>query len=181
MSSGIVSPLGEAGSAGGRVTVTTSPDLTAVAGSRIVRAAIFTCPARIRAFTRERDKGCARECDEAFARESDEAFARECDKLARRAVRTRSTRPPASAAVMVTDSVALSVMVQEMADENEKPLDPQAARIVAKVRWLMMIASLTTFVAVAAVLGVIGYRFFKGGERAPVAPDVSTALPAGAR
>jgi len=179
--------------------------LTAVAGSRIVRAAIFTCPARIRAFTRERDKGCARECDEAFAcegdgafaresdeasaresdeafaRESDEAFARECDKLARRAVRTRSTRPPASAAVMVTDSVALSVMVQEMADENEKPLDPQAARIVAKVRWLMMIASLTTFVAVAAVLGVIGYRFFKGGERAPVAPDVSVVLPAGAR
>ncbi|HET7190641.1 MAG TPA: hypothetical protein VFI98_01890 [Pseudolabrys sp.] len=72
-------------------------------------------------------------------------------------------------------------MVQEMAGEDEKPLDPEAARIVAKVRRLMMIASLTTFVAVAAVLGVIGYRFFRSGERAPAAPDVSTALPAGAR
>jgi len=68
-----------------------------------------------------------------------------------------------------------------MAGEEEKPLDPQAARIVAKVRWLMMIASLTTFVAVAAVLGVIGYRFFKGGERVPAVPDVSAALPADAR
>jgi hypothetical protein len=68
-----------------------------------------------------------------------------------------------------------------MAGADEKPLDPEAARIVAKVRWLMMIASLTTFVAVAVVLGVIGYRFSKRGERPPAAPDVSAALPAGAR
>jgi hypothetical protein len=52
-------------------------------------------------------------------------------------------------------------MVQDMSDNNEKPLDPEAARIVARVRRLMMIASMTTFVAVAVVLGVIGYRFLR--------------------
>ena len=53
-----------------------------------------------------------------------------------------------------------------MSDNNEKPLDPEAARIVARVRRLMMIASMTTFVAVAVVLGVIGYRFFRMEGRA---------------
>ena len=47
-----------------------------------------------------------------------------------------------------------------MSGDDEKPLDPEAARIVAKVRRLMMIASLTTFIAVAVVIGVIGYRVF---------------------
>ena len=46
-----------------------------------------------------------------------------------------------------------------MSDE-EKPLDPEAARAVAQVRKLLMIASATTFIAVAVVLGVIGYRVF---------------------
>ena len=35
--------------------MTVSPDLTAVAGSRIVRPAIFTWPARIKAFRWERE------------------------------------------------------------------------------------------------------------------------------
>jgi hypothetical protein len=34
----------------------------------------------------------------------------------------------------------------------------------ARARWLMIISALTTAVAIAAVIGVIGYRFFKGGE-----------------
>ena len=42
----MVSPFGEAGSGGGSVTVTTSPGLTAAAGSRIVRPAIVTWPAK---------------------------------------------------------------------------------------------------------------------------------------
>lgn len=68
-----------------------------------------------------------------------------------------------------------------MSGDNEKPLDPEAARIVTKVRRLMMIASLTTFIAVAAVIAVIGYRVFRGEERAPGAPLVSAALPASAK
>jgi hypothetical protein len=72
-------------------------------------------------------------------------------------------------------------MVQEMSGDGEKPLDPEAARIVAKVRRLMMIASLTTFIAVAVVIGVIGYRVFLNEGRVQPAPDASAPWPIGAR
>jgi len=63
--------------------------------------------------------------------------------------------------------------------EIEAPLDPAAARIVAKVRWLMLIAGATTLLAIAAVIGVIGYRVFKAEGSA--AADVTALLPKGAR
>ena len=63
--------------------------------------------------------------------------------------------------------------------DDEQPLDPQAARAVAQVRRLMMIAAATTFLAVAVVLGVIGYRVFKSEGRAPA--NVTASLPAGAK
>jgi len=65
--------------------------------------------------------------------------------------------------------------------EDEKPLEPAAARAVAQVRRLMMIASATTFIAVAVVLGVIGYRVFRAEGSAPPFADVTAALPAGAK
>ena len=68
-----------------------------------------------------------------------------------------------------------------MSDEDEKPLEPEAARAVAQVRRLMMIATATTFVAVAVVLGVIGYRVFKSGGSAPGLSDTVAQLPAGAK
>ena len=68
-----------------------------------------------------------------------------------------------------------------MSDNNERPLDPEAARIVARVRRMMMIASMTTFVAVAVVLGVIGYRFFRLEGRVQPAIDASIPWPNGAR
>src|SRR5882672_5024425 len=68
-----------------------------------------------------------------------------------------------------------------MSDEDEKPLDPEAARAVAQVRRLMMIATATTFIAVAVVIGVIGYRVFKSGGSAPPAAAVDITLPAGAK
>ena len=64
---------------------------------------------------------------------------------------------------------------------DEKPLDPEATAVIAKVRRLMMIASVTTFFAVAAVLGVIGYRVFKAEGSVPPFADVTAALPAGAK
>jgi hypothetical protein len=70
-------------------------------------------------------------------------------------------------------------MSNPSADE-EQPLDPAAARIVAKVRWLMLIAGLTTLLAVSAVIAVIGYRVFKSGGSA-ANPDVTALLPKGAR
>ena len=68
-----------------------------------------------------------------------------------------------------------------MSGETEKPLDPEAARIVGKVRRLMMIATMTTFIAVAAVIAVIGYRVFRGEERAQALQSVSATLPAGTK
>jgi hypothetical protein len=63
--------------------------------------------------------------------------------------------------------------------DDDKPLDPAAARIVAKVRWLMIISGVTTLVAIAAVVGVIGYRVFRSGGRVAAA-DVTAMLPKGA-
>jgi len=65
--------------------------------------------------------------------------------------------------------------------DDEQPLDPAAARIVARVRWLMLIAGITTVVALAAVIGVIGYRVFRADGSAAAPVDVTALLPKGAR
>jgi hypothetical protein len=63
-------------------------------------------------------------------------------------------------------------------DEDEP--DPAAAAVLGKVRRLMLISVIFTGLAVAAVLGVIGYRVFTSeGSRAAV--DTAVALPKGAR
>ena len=58
-------------------------------------------------------------------------------------------------------------------------LDPQAARFMSRVRLLMVISGATTLVAIAAVLGVIGYRVFRTEGRA--ATEATALLPKGAR
>jgi hypothetical protein len=65
--------------------------------------------------------------------------------------------------------------------DDEKPLDPAAAAIVAKVRRLTLISGLFTVVAVGAVLAVIGYRVYRSEGSAPTAAEVSVALPKGAK
>ena len=98
-----------------------------------------------------------------------------------RAARTRSSRPPASSPAMTTFS--LRRCCTDMSDpltDDETPLDPAAAGIVAKVRWLMIISGVTTLVAIAAVVGVIGYRVFRTGGSA-VRADVTAMLPKGSR
>src|SRR5258708_35868846 len=69
--------------------------------------------------------------------------------------------------------------MSKLSADDEAPLDPAAARIVAKVRWLMLIAGATTLLAIAAVIGVIGYRGFKAAGSA--AAGVTALLPKGAR
>jgi len=65
---------------------------------------------------------------------------------------------------------------------SEKPLNPEAERAIVKVRMMMVVASVTTFVAIGAVLFVIGYRVFHGQGSAPAGfADVTAALPAGAK
>jgi heme/copper-type cytochrome/quinol oxidase subunit 2 len=63
---------------------------------------------------------------------------------------------------------------------SEQPLDPQAARLAAKVRLLMLVSALTTVLAVGAVLAVIGYRVFKAEGSAGIV-EVTATLPKGAR
>ncbi len=65
--------------------------------------------------------------------------------------------------------------------DDEKPLDPAAAQIVAKVRRLTLISGLFTVVAVGAVLAVIGYRVYRSEGSAPAPADVNIALPKGAK
>ena len=57
---------------------------------------------------------------------------------------------------------------------------PEQAALFARVRRMMLIAGLTTALAVAAVLVAIGYRLFRAEGNAP-ASDVTATLPKGAR
>jgi hypothetical protein len=64
-------------------------------------------------------------------------------------------------------------------DEDE-PLSPAQARIVARVRWLMLISGIATVLGIAVVVTVIGYRVFRSeGRPGPV--EAITQLPKGAR
>jgi hypothetical protein len=62
--------------------------------------------------------------------------------------------------------------------DDEKPLDPAAARVVARVRWMMIVSALTTMVAITAVIGAIGYRVLRVEGSAA---DTTALLPKGAR
>ena len=56
--------------------------------------------------------------------------------------------------------------------------------MMARARWLMVISALTTALAIAAVLGVIGYRIFHAGRSAAAPGAVASGtitLPKGAR
>ena len=56
---------------------------------------------------------------------------------------------------------------------------PEQAALFARVRRMMLIASLTTGLAVAAVLVAIGYRFFRTEGSAHA--DITATLPKGGR
>jgi hypothetical protein len=60
--------------------------------------------------------------------------------------------------------------------------DSITAGIMARVHWLMIISGLTTLIAIAAVVGVIGYRVFHaGGSGAAESADAIVTLPKGTR
>ena len=64
--------------------------------------------------------------------------------------------------------------------DDEPPLPPEQQKIVARVRWLMLISGFATILGIAVVIGVIGYRFSRGnGSVAPA--EVTAMLPKGAR
>ena len=58
----------------------------------------------------------------------------------------------------------------------------EAARMMARARWLLIISGFTTLIAIAAVLAVIGYRVFRaGGSGAAATAEGIVTLPKGAR
>lgn len=59
--------------------------------------------------------------------------------------------------------------------------DAMASRMVSRVRWLMIISGSTTLIAIAAVIGVVGYRVSRSGGTAPAITDGIVVLPKGAR
>ena len=59
---------------------------------------------------------------------------------------------------------------------------PEQAALMARVRRMMLIAGLTSALAVAVVLIAVGYRLYRGeGSSAATSSDVTAALPKGAR
>jgi hypothetical protein len=71
------------------------------------------------------------------------------------------------------------VMPDHNADDD-KPLTPEQQKIVAKARWLMMMSGFATFLGIAVVIGVVGYRMFRSdGSAAP--REVTALLPKGAK
>jgi hypothetical protein len=92
--------------------------------------------------------------------------------------------PPAEVATPVP-------LVPEPVPEPTPSSDADTARLVAKVRRLMLISMAVTIIAVGSVFGFIGYRFFKGegsvaktaDKVVPVATgtEMTISLPRGAR
>lgn len=79
-----------------------------------------------------------------------------------------------------------------VADAPDPKPDADAARVIAKVRKLMLVSMAVTVIAVGSVFGFIGYRIFKGEgttaktadklpEASTIPTDVTLALPRGAR
>ena len=59
---------------------------------------------------------------------------------------------------------------------------PEQAALFARVRRMMLIAGLTSALAVAVVLIAVGYRLYRGeGSPAAAATDITATLPKGAR
>jgi len=61
--------------------------------------------------------------------------------------------------------------------DEETPLNPTQQRIVARVRWLMLMSGLITVLGIAVVLGIIGYRVLRSEGSA----EVTARLPKGGR
>jgi hypothetical protein len=67
-------------------------------------------------------------------------------------------------------------------DDEDNKLTPEQARIVARVRWLMLISGFATVLGIAVVVTIVGYRVFRTeGRPGAGVVDVTARLPKGAR
>jgi hypothetical protein len=74
----------------------------------------------------------------------------------------------------------LSGKAQGNVSADAETAESETAHLVARARTMMMISGLTTALAIAAVVGVIGYRMLTAGAGA-IGSDGVVTLPKGAR
>src|ERR1700683_618197 len=148
----MASAAGLGGSGGGTSTAVAVAALTGGWGSRVVWPSRVTAPASISAFNRDRDNS-------AIERAS-----------------TRSSRSPASgSATMNVFCVTLTAMAQISGNNvSGNPPNADADALLARARLMMIISALTTLIAIAAVVSVIGYRMFNSGGGAISADGIIT-------
>ena len=66
--------------------------------------------------------------------------------------------------------------------DDEKPLTVPQARMIARMRWLMLVSGFATLLGIAVVLGVVGYRVFRSGSSGAANPsDLTVLMPKGAK
>jgi hypothetical protein len=53
------------------------------------------------------------------------------------------------------------------------------ARLISRMRWMMVVSGIATMLGIAVVIGVIGYRVYRGEGSTPA--DVTALLPKGAK
>jgi hypothetical protein len=87
---------------------------------------------------------------------------------------------------MVSDTVSVMAKLPDNAAEatsSEAGPAKELAVVAARARWLMLMSAVTTAIAIAAVLGVIGYRLYyaAGGNGAGTITNGTVFLPKGAR
>ena len=68
----------------------------------------------------------------------------------------------------------------QIAADDDKPLNPEQAQIVKRMRVLMAISGLATFLGIAVVIGGIGYRVSRS-EGSAASAEITVLLPKGAR
>jgi hypothetical protein len=66
-------------------------------------------------------------------------------------------------------------------DDDDDKLTPEQARIVARVRWLMLISGFATVLGIAVVVTIVGYRVFRSEGRPARLIEATAQLPKGAR
>jgi hypothetical protein len=65
-------------------------------------------------------------------------------------------------------------------DDDRTPLTSEQTKIVARVRWLMLISGIATMLGIVVVVTVVGYRLFRSEAKYPDrTPDTTALLPRG--
>jgi hypothetical protein len=72
-------------------------------------------------------------------------------------------------------------MNSTVAPEPTSKQAEEQIRLMARLRRMMMIAGVTTSVAIAVLLVAIGYRLFRAEGSGASGPDITAVLPKGAR